>query len=473
MAYGDAMDEHASAIDTAAAIANREVSPLEVLDACLARVDARNPALNAVIWRNDEAARDEARALGERIAAGADDLPPFAGVPLPIKDLAAVAGQPCTYGSNGSPDAPAATNDLVVQAFIDAGFILTGRTNTPEFGSVSITENLRFGATRNPWDPGYTPGGSSGGAAAAVASGMFPAAHASDGGGSIRIPASCCGLVGLKPSRGRVADTVPYWSGLSTEGVVTRTVADTAAILDCISAPDPLAWWSPPTKDRPFIDEVGTDPGRLRVAVNTLSAMGVEVVPEALAAVERTTTLLESLGHEVVHLDADLFDPAGLGAFLNLMNSGLADYPELDPDRMEPHNRASLQAGLDLDSLAFSRSLMDLQRLTRGLLARFDDEFDLLVTPTMAIEPPPVGLLAQVHAAPDFPPMEIVAMAAFTALFNITGQPAVSLPLHVSASGLPIGVQIVAGAFRDGQLIRVASQLEEADPWAGRFPATA
>ena len=473
MAYGDAMDEHVSAIDTAAAIANREVSPLEVLDACLARVDARNPELNAVIWRNDEAARAEARALGERIAGGADDLPPFAGVPLPIKDLAAVAGQPCTYGSNGSPDGPAAANELVVQAFIDAGFILTGRTNTPEFGSVSITENLRFGATRNPWNPGHTPGGSSGGAASAVASGMFPAAHASDGGGSIRIPASCCGLVGLKPSRGRVADTVPYWSGLSTEGVVTRTVADTAAILDCISAPDPLAWWSPPTKERPFIDEVGADPGRLRVAVNTVSAMGVEVAPEALAAVDRTTKLLESLGHEVVYLDADLFDPAGLGAFLNLMNSGLADYPELDPDRIEPHNRASLQAGLDLDSLAFSRSLMDLQRLTRGLLARFDDEFDLLVTPTMAIEPPPVGLLAQVHAEPDFPPMDIVAMAAFTALFNITGQPAVSLPLHVSASGLPIGVQIVAGAFRDGQLIRVASQLEEADPWAGRFPATA
>ena len=472
MAYGDAMDEHVSAIDTAAAIANREVSPLEVLDACLARVDARNPELNAVIWRNDEAARAEARALGERIAGGADDLPPFAGVPLPIKDLAAVAGQPCTYGSNGSPDGPAAANELVVQAFIDAGFILTGRTNTPEFGSVSITENLRFGATRNPWNPGHTPGGSSGGAASAVASGMFPAAHASDGGGSIRIPASCCGLVGLKPSRGRVADTVPYWSGLSTEGVVTRTVADTAAILDCISAPDPLAWWSPPTKERPFIDEVGADPGRLRVAVNTVSAMGVEVAPEALAAVDRTTKMLESLGHEVVYLDADLFDPAGLGAFLNLMNSGLADYPELDPDRIEPHNRASLQAGLDLDSLAFSRSLMDLQRLTRGLLARFDDEFDLLVTPTMAIEPPPVGLLAQVHAEPDFPPMDIVAMAAFTALFNITGQPAVSLPLHVSASGLPIGVQIVAGAFRDGQLIRVASQIEEAAPWAHRIAAS-
>jgi amidase len=465
------MDEHTSAIDTAAAIRNREVSPLEVLDACLARVDDRNPALNAVIWRNDDVARAEARALGERIAAGAEDLPPFAGVPLPIKDMTAVVGQPCTYGSVGSPDGPASSSELVVQALVGAGFILTGRTNTPEYASISITENLRFGATRNPWDPRHTPGGSSGGAAAAGGSGMFPAAHASDGGGSIRIPASCCGLVGFKPSRGRVADTVPYWSGLSTEGVVTRTVSDAAAILEVISAPDPLAWWSPPTKERAFTAEVGADLGRLRIGVNTVSALGVETVPEALAAVDHTVRLLESLGHEVIRLDADLFDPAGLGAFLNLMNSGLADYPELDVERMEPHNRASLQAGLALDSLAFSRSLMELQRLSRGVLARFDEEFDILVTPTMSIEPPETGLLARVHAEPDFPPMEIVAMAAFTALFNITGQPAVSLPLHVSSSGLPVGVQVVAGAFKDAQLIRVASQLEDADPWVGRFPA--
>jgi amidase len=252
---------------------------------------------------------------------------------------------------------------------------------------------------------------------------------------------------------------------------VTRTVSDAAAILEVISAPDPLAWWSPPTKERAFTAEVGADLGRLRIGVNTVSALGVETVPEALAAVDHTVRLLESLGHEVIRLDADLFDPAGLGAFLNLMNSGLADYPELDVERMEPHNRASLQAGLALDSLAFSRSLMELQRLSRGVLARFDEEFDILVTPTMSIEPPETGLLARVHAEPDFPPMEIVAMAAFTALFNITGQPAVSLPLHVSSSGLPVGVQVVAGAFKDAQLIRVASQLEDADPWVGRFPA--
>ena len=464
------MDEYASAIDTAAAIRTKEVSPLEVLDACLARIDERNPALNALIWRNDDQARTEARALGDRIAAGVDDLAPFAGVPLPIKDLVPVAGQPNTNGSFGTDEEADAGTELAPQAYIDAGFILCGRTNTPEFGSISVTENLRYGATRNPWNPNVTPGGSSGGAGAAVASGMFPAAYASDGGGSIRIPASCCGLVGHKPSRGRVPDLYPHWSGMSTEGVLTRTVADTAAILDELSRPDRLAWWSPPVQDRPFADEVGADPGRLRIAVNTVSALGIDVAPEPLAAVERAATLLESLGHDVVRLGADLFDPSGLGAYLNLMNAGMAAYPGLDPERIEPHNRAALDAARALDSLDYARSLAELQVQSRSILARFDEEFDLLVTPTMAIEPPPVGLLAAVHAQPEFPITEIVSMAAFTAIFNITGQPAVSLPLHVAASGLPVGVQIVAGAWCDAQLIQVASQLEALAPWADRVP---
>ena len=464
------MDEHASAIDTAAAIRAKEVSPLEVLDACIARMDALDPALNAVVWRNDDEARAEARALGERIAAGVDDLPPFAGVPVPIKDLVPVAGQPNSNGSWGTEEGPMTESELAPQAYLDAGFILCGRTNTPEFGSISVTENLRFGATRNPWDTGHTPGGSSGGAAATVASGMFPAAYASDGGGSIRIPASCCGLVGHKPSRGRVADLYPHWAGLSIEGVVTRTVADTAAILDVLSRPDPGAWWSPPPKARPFAEEVGVDPGRLRVAVNTVSAMGVEVAPEPLAAVEGAVSLLESLGHEIVRLDADLFDPAGIVDFLNLLNAGMAAYPGLDPDRIEPHNRAALEAARAVDSLAYSDSLAALQLQTRGIVTRFGTEFDLLLTPTMAIEPPPVGLLAEVHAQPEFPPMDIIAMAAFTALFNITGQPAVSLPLHVAPSGLPVGVQLVAGSWQDDLLIRVASQLESAAPWADRYP---
>jgi amidase len=464
------MDQYASALEVAAAIAAKEVSPLEVLEACLSRIDERNPRLNAVIWRNDDEARGEARALGERIARGAGDLPPFAGVPLPIKDLLAVAGQPVTYGSEGAPDGLSETGEPVADALRAAGFILTGRTNAPEFGSITVTENNRFGATRNPWDPAHTPGGSSGGAASAVAAGMFPVAHAGDGGGSIRIPASCCGLVGLKPSRGRVASSVPGWQGMATEGALTRTVADTAALLDAISAPDPYAWWNAPLPERPYVEEVGADPGRLRVALCTVSALGLPVADGPMAAVAHAGQLLEAAGHHVFSLDADVFDPAGLGPFLNVMNAGLGELGGIDWTRVEPHNRAGHAAGEAVDSLTLARSLAELQRMTRTITRRFDDDFDLLVTPTMTIEPPKVGLLEAVHADPGAPVMDIVAMAAFTAVFNITGQPAMSLPLHTGASGLPVGVQIVAGPWREAQLVAVASQLEQADPWSDRHP---
>ncbi|MGA3146416.1 MAG: amidase [Acidimicrobiales bacterium] len=464
------MDEHATALEIASAIRAMDVSPLEVLDACLQRVDERNPALNAVIWRNDEDARGDAKKLGDRIAVGAEDLPPFAGVPLPIKDLLPVAGQPVTYGSRGAPPGPSGVSEPIADAFVAAGFILTGRTNTPEFGSITVTENSLFGATRNPWNPLHTSGGSSGGAGSAVASGMFPVAHASDGGGSIRIPASCCGLVGLKPSRGRVPSTVPGWQGMVTEGALSRTVADSAAVLDVISAPDPFAWSNAPRPTRPFADEVGADPGRLRVALCTVSALGLQVAAEAIAAVEHTGRLLEAAGHHVSTLDTDVFDPEGLGPFLHVINAGLAETDGIDWERVEPHNRAAYAAAEEVDSLTFVRSLGQLQRMSRKIVARFDTEFDLLVTPTMSIEPPGVGLLDAVHAGAGAPVLEVVAMAAFTAIFNITGQPAISLPLHVAASGLPVGVQIVAGPWREAQLVRVASFLEQADPWSGRHP---
>jgi amidase len=464
------MDELASALEVAAAIRSREVSPLEVLDACLVRVDDRNPALNAVIWRNDEEARAKAIVVGERIASGATDVPPFAGVPLPIKDLVPVAGQPLTYGSLGVSDQPSAETEPIVEAFIAAGFILTGRTNTPAFGAITVTENDRYGATRNPWNPGHTPGGSSGGAAAAVASGMFPVAHASDGGGSIRIPSSCCGLVGLKPSRGRVASTAPAWEGMATEGALSRTVADTAALLDVISAADPYAWWNAPSPEHPFSDEVGRNPGRLRVALCSVSSLGLPVAEEPAAAVDHAGRLLEAAGHEVWWLDADVFDPSGLVPFLNVVNSGLSAPTGVDWTAVEPHIRAGYAAAGGVDSLTFTRSMADLHRFTRTVVARFDSEFDLLVTPTMTVEPPLVGLLDAVHAAAGDVVPDIMAMAAFTAVFNITGQPAVSLPLHVAASGLPVGVQIVAGPWREAQLIQVASQLEVADPWADRYP---
>ena len=253
-------------------------------------------------------------------------------------------------------------------------------------------------------------------------------------------------------------------------------MADTASVLDVISAFDPYAWWNAPRRNGPLADEVGADPGRLRVALCTVSALGLPLAEEAIAAVEHAGRLLEAAGHAVTTLDADVFDPAGLGPFLHVVNAGLGEVEGLDWDKVEPHNRAGQAAAEDVDSLTFARSVADLQGMTRTIVARFDDEFDLLVTPTMSIEPPGVGLLAAAHegAGTGMPPMEVVAMAAFTAVFNITGQPAVSLPLHVAPSGLPVGVQIVAGPWREAQLVRVASQLEQADPWvrrAIRWPA--
>jgi amidase len=465
------MDEFTSALDTAAAIRSKEVSPLEVLDATLSRVDRLNPELNAVIWRNDTVALAEAEALGDRIAAGVDGLPPFAGVPIPIKDLTAVEGQPLTYGSRGAPDGMSDHSDLVIDAFRRAGFILTGRTNAPEFGSITVTENLRYGTTRNPWNPDHTSGGSSGGAATAVSSGMFSVAHASDGGGSIRIPSSCCGLVGLKPSRGRVPSLIPAWQGMTTDGAVCLTVADAAALLDVMSQPDRGAWWNAPAPAARFATEPGKDPGRLRVAMNTVSALGLPVSDEAVAAVEATGKLLEQAGHQVEHLHADVFNAESLAPFLFVVGAGLADNPGIDWEKVEPNNRASYLAAQGVNSFTFTEAVDELRRLTRQIVARWGDEFDLLVTPTMAIEPPPVGVLAAVHQSPEMPPLEVMSMAAFTAAFNITGQPAISLPLHTAASGLPVGVQLVAGPWEDGLLLRVAAQLEAAAPWSDRHPA--
>src|ERR1700682_683837 len=238
----DPLGPSASVLQLADALRGGELSAIELLDACLDVVDRRNPELNAVIWRNDDDARAAANEADRRIAAG--DPAPFLGIPLPIKDLTPVAGWPVTYGSRGAPPGPSNESEPAIDAFLDAGFVLCGRTNTPEFGPITVAENIRYGITRNPWDPTRSPGGSSGGAAAAVAAGMFPIAHATEGGGSIRIPASYCGLVGLKPSRGRVPRLAQGWLGGIVEGVVTNEVADSAAVLDSIARWDPVAWYN-------------------------------------------------------------------------------------------------------------------------------------------------------------------------------------------------------------------------------------
>ncbi len=467
------MDTRTPATLLAAAIARRDLSPLELLDQCLDQVDKLNPTLNAVIWRNDEEARSTAKALADALAKG-EELGPFAGVPLPVKDLTPVAGWPVTYGSWAATGDVGDEDELVVGALRRAGFTLTDRTNTPELGPIPVTENLRYGITRNPWDTERTPGGSSGGAAAAVASGMFPIAHANDGGGSIRIPASCTGLVGLKASRARIPAIVPGWLGASVEGVVTRTVMDTAAVLDQICGPDLLSWYNAPAPDRPFAQEVGSDPGRLRIALLTRAPLDLPVAEEPRRAVEIAGTLLEGLGHHVETADFELFSLEAVAAFLPIMSSSFGDYSDIDYSKMEPHNLASYDNGRGTDSIAFVAGLGALQRITRKIVARWGRDFDVLVTPTMTIEPPRAGsILEQAHARPTDMPPDVLAMAAFTAPFNLSGQPAVSLPLHQSRSGLPIGVQLIGGPFQEALLLRLSSQLEAAEPWIDRLAPTA
>jgi amidase len=459
-----------TALEVASKIRSGETTPTEALHECLERIDRLNPTLNAVIWRDDDAAEARAQGIEAGLATG-KPVGPFAGVPITVKDLTPAAGQPVTYGSAGARGEIAPQDELVIAALRRAGFVFCGRTNTPEFGPLPVTENARYGITRNPWDPERSPGGSSGGSAAAVASGMVPVGHANDGGGSIRIPASCCGLVGLKASRWRVPSVTPGWLGMSVEGVVCHSVADAAAILDCISEPNPLVWEQAPAPTRPFSDEVGADPGSMRIALLTTSALGIELDPACRQAVASAGALLESLGHEVYQLDHDLLDPAVVEPFLHVVNTAYGAFDGIDWSRVEPHNAAGRVAGMAVDGLTMIRSLNELRRATYDTVAHWRRDFDVLVTPTMAIEPPVAGeVLAAADEQPDLPPLTVLAMVAFTVPYNVSGQPAISLPLHHSERGLPVGVQIVGAPWGEVELFRLASQVESAAPWRDRHP---
>jgi amidase len=456
-----------SALELAAALRRRELSSVELLDACLEAVDAANGEINAVIWRDDDAARHAAQAADAALARGDDAA--FLGVPLPIKDLTPVSGWPVTYGSNGRSLEPSAESELTVEAFRRAGFVLCGRTNTPEFGPLTVTENDRYGVTRNPWDTSRTPGGSSGGAAAAVASGMFPLAHATDGGGSIRIPAAFCGLVGLKPSRGRVPRLAQGWLGGVVEGAVTRTVAETAAVLDVLSGPDPRAWYNAPAPDRPFLEESGREPARLRIGLMDHGPGGMPVDPACAEAARRTAAALEELGHEVVEADVPTLSEDIVGPFLVVINASLAEFEGVDWDKVEPHIAQQLANARATSSFDYAASAAMLERYSRDLVSAWGADFDVLVTPTTAILPPPAGaILRQAHASPGEPVEAVLAMVAFTIFANVTGLPAMSLPVHSTEEGLPVGAQLVGAPFCEAQLIRLGHALEEALPWAER-----
>ncbi|MGH9093009.1 MAG: amidase, partial [Acidimicrobiales bacterium] len=415
----------------------------------------------------------------EKAVIGAADpapLPPLTGVPIPIKDLNMVAGVRQTFGSVVFADNIAPQDDNVTSKIRAAGAVIIGKTAAPEFGLPCYTEGEIGPPARTPWDLNRSAGGSSGGAGAAVSSGLAPAAHGNDGGGSIRIPAACTGLVGLKAARDRVPAEVPGWLGASVEGVVTRTVEDAAAVLDEICGPDPLAWHTAAPPDRPFAAEVGADPGRLRVALMAQAPFGVPVDHAAAQAVRDAGRALEDLGHHVEEAGFELFPPEVLEPFLAVMHAGFGDYDGLDVERLEPHNRAGLRAGRAVDSVELVRALGTLQRLSRRTVARWGRDLDVLVTPTTAILPPEAGsILEQVHAHPEDMPADVLSMSIFTAPFNVSGQPAASLPLGEArpdgGPALPVGVQLVTGPWQEALLIRLASQLEEAFPWRHRHPS--
>ncbi len=466
------MDAFASALDWAGAIRRREVSPVEVAEVYLERIERLDPRLHAFCVRDDDRVRASAAQAADAVAATpADELAPFHGVPLPIKDLVDVAGWPTSYGSEAASPDPVQDDAFVVERFRAAGFVLLGKTNTPELGTISATENNRFGATRNPWDLSLTPGGSSGGAGAAVAAGLAPMAHASDGGGSIRIPASCNGLVGLKPSRNRIPNSVNALEGFATEGVLTRTVADSAAALDQLSRPDPLFWYHAPPPPRPYAELATEAPGRLRIGVTTAPLLEGPVDAEVIAATMAAAGLLSDLGHEVAEVRLAAPDPDTFTeAFLTVWNTGSAGLP-LDPTRMEPHNIALRRLAEQVDSIAYVEAVYLTQLMARSLVAPFGRDYDVLLTPTMACLPLAVGAVWDgADTDPSMPLLNCFPMAAFTAVWNIAGMPAISLPLGVSATGVPIGVQLVAGAWEDALLLQLSTQLEAAAPWSGRRP---
>ncbi|MDY7231700.1 amidase [Hyalangium rubrum] len=457
-------------------VRRREVKPQELVEIALAAIQAVNPSLNAVI----DVLEKEARTTLER------GLPegPFTGLPFLFKDLVMhAAGIPSDSGSRLFQGLVLPHDTALMGRYRKAGLVPLGRTNTPELGFNATTEPVLHGATQNPWNPEYSPGGSSGGSAAAVSSGMVPLAYANDGGGSIRIPASLCGLFGLKPTRGRTPsgpDVGEPLNGMGVEHILSRTVRDSAAMLDATMGPDVGAPFHIAPPERPYLEEVKREPGRLRIAFTRASpASRVAVSPECVAAVEDVARLCQDLGHEVVEARPDYVHEVMEEALLAIWSSGLAGWAfglagmtgrKPGPDTLEAANWATLQHGLGLKSLEMQRAFAIVNRVTRAV-ASFFVEHDVLLTPTMPFAPYRLGVLkanepttAQEWASRTF------SYCAFTGLFNVTGQPAMNVPLHWSAEGMPVGTQFAGRWGDEATLFRLAGQLERARPWAQRLP---
>ena len=454
-----------------------EVSARELVEISLARIAELNPRLNAFVEVDAE------RALAAADEVKPDDERPFAGVPIAIKNNRAVKGWRLTYGCSLMKDFVANYDHNVVRRLKQAGFVIVGTTTLPEYGILPTTEARLFGPTRNPWDLDRTPGGSSGGAAAAVASGMVPVAHGNDGGGSIRIPAACCGLVGLKPQRGRISAAPELGESLlSIDGVLTRTVADTAAILDVLEGYEPGdATWAPPPAES-FAATAGRKPGALRIAATTLPPAADAVVdPVCAQAVADAAELLRSLGHTVEEVDPpwllegvrELFGAVfSIHISLSVAYSGMVGAKEPSAEDMEPMSWAIFSMVQKMNAIEGLGATARLQGFTRRL-AEFLEPYDALLTPALAERPLPLGTLDTAALEPMSTFTRSGLFTPFTPVFNASGQPGISLPLFHGEDGLPLGVQIVGRPAGEAGLLALAAQLEEARPWVDRRPPVA
>jgi amidase len=465
-----------SAGELAALVRAGEVTPRELVEASLRRIDELQPRVNAFT----HVAHDAALAEAETILPG--DPRPFAGVPIAVKDNRPVTRMPLTMGSDLFGEFVPDHDAYLVRRLRAAGFVIVGKTSMPEMGILPTTEPRRFGPTRNPWDLGRTPGGSSGGAAAAVAAGMVPLAHGNDGGGSIRIPAACCGLVGLKPARGRVSVGPDGGeSFLVSDGVLTRSVADTAQVLDVLSGPEiGDASWAPPPPAAGYTALVKVDPGRLRIGLALNPALdGAPVDPVCEQAARDAGALLESLGHHVQEITAPwsglnlLPDfTRAFGPLISLTTFVGGRIAGRDPtaDDVEPLTWALYRHALEQDTIKYLSAHARLESVARSLVQKLSD-YDVVLTPALAQRPAPIGEIDGLGPDPMDKYRKSGQFTPFTAIVNVTGQPAIALPLYQGEDGLPTAVQLIGPPAREEVLLSLAAQVEATLPWADRMPA--
>jgi amidase len=464
-----------SALELAAAVRAGELSARELVETSLRRIDELEPTIHAFT----HVAHDSA--LADADAIGAGDPRPFAGVPLAIKDNRPVAGMPMTMGSDLFGAFTPGQDAFLVRRLRDAGFVIVGKTSMPEMGILPTTESRRFGPTRNPWDTDRTPGGSSGGAAAAVAAGMVPVAHGNDGGGSIRIPASCCGLVGLKPARGRVS-VGPHdgQSFLVCDGVLTRSVAETATVLDELAGAEPGdATWAPPAPAAGYAALAAVDPGRLRIGLALNPPLdGATIDPAYSQAARGAAAMLESLGHDVEEITPPWSDlnllpdfTRAFGPLISLTTrlGGQIAGREPTEDDVEPLTWALWERARSQDTIAYLTAQSRLESVARSIVTFFEP-YDVVVTPALGGRPVPIGEIDGLGVDPMIKYRRSATFTPFTAIVNVTGQPAISLPLYFGDDGLPTAVQLIGPPAREEVLLAVATQLERELPWADRVP---